>query len=96
MKHITVQAQKRTFAGNSLRGVIGLYILFKQPDMFSSSIISSPSVCFADKDILSQLVVKSELPKRVYLAFGVQVTLNVGQQQDRESDAKAFAQKIND
>ncbi len=92
--HYRADSEKRTFVGNSWGGIFGVYILFSQPDMFSSYIIGSPSVWFADKDILSQPVAKSELIKRVYMAVGGQESPDFGQQQDMVTDAKALAKKI--
>ena len=92
--HYRADPAKRTFVGNSLGGLFGAYILFSQPDMFSNYIIGSPSVWFADNDILTQSVVKSELAKRVYMAVGAQESPEFGQQQDMLAGAKALAQKI--
>ena len=78
--HYRADPAKRTFVGNSLGGLF--------------YIIGSPSVWFADNDILTQSVVKSELAKRVYMAVGAQESPEFGQQQDMLAGAKALAQKI--
>lgn len=48
-----VDPEQRTYAGNSLGGLFGAYLLFKHPDMFDSYILGSPSVWFDNHKLLS-------------------------------------------
>ncbi|MEW6997409.1 alpha/beta hydrolase [Colwelliaceae bacterium BS250] len=85
---------QRTFIGNSLGGLFGAYMLFNNPDMFSSYIIGSPSVWFNDDYILSAAVIKSETPIKVYISVGSLEKPEFGGREDMVSGAKKLAVKI--
>lgn len=92
--HYRVSTSANTFVGNSLGGLFGAYILFKQPDMFSSYILGSPSVWFNNHDILTTNVSKSNLPIKVYLSVGSLEQPAFGEKEDMLAGAKLLAQKI--
>lgn len=48
-------AQKRTFVGNSLGGLFGLYILLNQPTLFEHYVLGSPSLWYDNKALLGQV-----------------------------------------
>jgi uncharacterized protein len=60
--------------GESLGGLLNSYILWKQPEMFKSYIIISPSLIWNDKSVLKleseYFVNHKELNKAVYIAYG--------------------------
>jgi uncharacterized protein len=60
--------------GESLGGLLNSYILWKQPEMFKSYIIISPSLIWNDKSVLKleseYFVNHKELNKTVYIAYG--------------------------
>ncbi len=85
---------QRTFIGNSLGGLFGAYILFNNPDMFSSYILGSPSVWFKKNYILSTPVIKSETPIKVYISVGGLEKPEFGEREDMVSGAKKLAEKI--
>lgn len=67
----------RTYVGNSLGGLLGAYILFTKPTMFSNYILGSPSVWFKDNDIL-KIKTKLNLNKhKVFIAVGATETIKV-------------------
>ena len=84
----------RTFVGNSLGGLFGAYILFTQPDMFSSYILGSPSVWFDDNAILNTPLTKPKTKIKVYLAVGEYETPAFGEGQDMVAGAMQLRDKI--
>ncbi|AOT08707.1 alpha/beta hydrolase [Pseudoalteromonas luteoviolacea] len=64
----------RTYVGNSLGGLLGAYILFTKPDMFSNYILGSPSVWFMNNDILSIKPKKSLDAHKIFIAVGERET----------------------
>ena len=89
------EPSQRTFIGNSLGGLFGVYILFNYPDMFNSYILGSPSVWFNNHHILSSPIVKSKSTIKVYLSVGQLESPQFGEQEDMVSGAKKLAEKIN-
>ena len=86
---------QRTFVGNSLGGLFGAYILFNQPETFTSYIIGSPSVWFNKEDILSRKAQPiTGKPISVYLAVGAMERPEFGQQHDMVSGAKKLQKKL--
>ena len=94
--HYRASSTQRTFVGNSLGGLLGTYILFTQPDMFSSYIIGSPSLWFNDSYLLSESVKTPASPVRLYLSVGSLESPEYGQSQDMVAGANALADKLND
>tara|TARA_R110000751_G_scaffold98096_4_gene190900 strand:- start:60486 stop:61226 length:741 start_codon:yes stop_codon:yes gene_type:complete len=89
-----VSSTERTFVGNSLGGLFGAYILFKQSDMFSSYILGSPSVWFNNYDVLAINIRKSNFPIKVYLSVGSLEQPEFGEGEDMVTGAKKLAEKI--
>jgi uncharacterized protein len=48
-KNYRINAEKRVFVGHSFGGLLGAYILFKKPNLFSDYIIGSPSLWYDDR-----------------------------------------------
>lgn len=84
----------RTFVGNSLGGLFGAYILFTEPDLFSSYILGSPSVWFDDSAILSKPLTKPNTKIKVYLSVGEYETPAFGEGQDMIAGAVQLRDKI--
>lgn len=80
--------------GNSLGGLFAAYVLFTQPDLFSSYIIGSPSVWFDNEVILSQPVVAPKQPTKVYISVGSKETPEFGEGQNMIAGASKLAAKI--
>ncbi|WP_102796867.1 alpha/beta hydrolase [Bowmanella denitrificans] len=53
-RYRTTQAQ-RTFVGNSLGGLFGLYALLNRPTLFEHYVLGSPSLWYDNKALLSQV-----------------------------------------
>lgn len=85
----------RTFVGNSLGGLLGAYILFTAPNMFTNYIIGSPSVWFKQNDILT-IKAKPNLNKhKVFIAVGANETLEFDSlKHDMVSGAEKLKLKI--
>lgn len=84
----------RTFVGNSLGGLFGAYILFTEPDLFSSYILGSPSVWFDDNAILSTPLTEPKTKIKVYLSVGAHETPAFGEMQDMVAGAMQLRDKI--
>ena len=84
----------KTFVGNSLGGLFGAYILFTEPDLFSSYILGSPSVWFDDSAILSAPLTKPGTQIKVYLSVGEHETPAFGEMQDMVAGAMQLRDKI--
>lgn len=69
----------RTYVGNSLGGLLGAYILFTTPNMFTNYILGSPSVWYKNNDILN---IKTKLNSNKHKVF-----IAVGQNEIRELDS---------
>ena len=80
--------------GHSLGGLFGAYILFNYPDMFSSYIIGSPSVWFANNDILHSPVMKPRLPTKVYVSVGSLEQPKYGEKQHMVAGAQKLIEKM--
>lgn len=89
-----VHPEQRTYAGNSLGGLFGAYLLFKHPDMFDSYILGSPSVWFDNHKLLSMTMAKLEQPVRVYLSVGALERPQYGEQQDMVDGATRLNDKL--
>lgn len=48
-KNYRINAEKRVFVGHSFSGLLGIYILFKRPGLFTDYIIGSPSLWYDDR-----------------------------------------------
>ncbi len=73
-------AARRTFAGHSYGALFGAYVLTTQPDLFSTYILSSPSLWF-DQGLLPRLqdaAVIPAQPTRVLLSVGGYETIKPG------------------
>ncbi|MCL1038105.1 alpha/beta hydrolase [Shewanella submarina] len=85
---------RRTFVGNSLGGLFGAYILFSQPELFSSYVLGSPSVWFNKNQILSSKAEKPDVPVKVYLSVGSRETPEFGLNNDMIKGAGRLTDKI--
>lgn len=88
------KGSQRTFVGNSLGGLFGAHILFNHPDMFSSYVLGSPSVWYAENHILSVPIKTPASQISVYLSVGGLETKEAGEREAMVSGAKKLADKI--
>jgi uncharacterized protein len=76
IKHYSVDATRKIYAGHSYGGLLGTYILFTQPDMFDYYLIGSPSLWFNNKVAFnyeaSYAKANRDLKAKVYMAAGAQ------------------------
>lgn len=89
-----VDPQQLTYVGNSLGGLFGAYLLFEQPDMFSSYVLGSPSVWFDNHKLLSMAMANLKRPVRVYLSVGALERPQYGEQQDMVDGATRLNDKL--
>lgn len=65
---------RRTFVGQSYGGLLGLWILFSQPQHFSSYLLTSPSIWYAEKALMAleanYAKNHKELKARLFMATG--------------------------
>jgi predicted alpha/beta superfamily hydrolase len=63
-----------TLTGHSLGGLLALYVLFQESNLFQRYVIGSPSIAFDNKSILNSLNtfanVNTDLPARVFMGVG--------------------------
>lgn len=65
---------RRTYVGQSYGGLLGLWILFSQPQHFSSYLLTSPSIWYAEKALMAleadYAKTHKELKARLFMATG--------------------------
>jgi predicted alpha/beta superfamily hydrolase len=73
-KRYPTDPKERGYWGDSLGGLFGTYVLFTQPDTFNRYILGSPSLWWANEDVMKvaekYLASHSELPATVFLGVG--------------------------
>ena len=73
-KNYRTYPDSSAICGESLGGLLNSYILWKQPELFKSYIIISPSLIWNNKSVLKQeaefFVNHKELNKTVFIAYG--------------------------
>ncbi|MEM9631441.1 MAG: alpha/beta hydrolase-fold protein [Pseudomonadota bacterium] len=74
--------ERRILSGQSLGGSFGVWVLFERPDLFSSYILTSPTLWYKDKFVfdLEKQFAKNhdDLKAKVYLAVGELETVENG------------------
>lgn len=69
-----VDSGQRTLVGQSYGGLFGLWVALTEPGHFKNYVLTSPSIWFADHQILraaaSSAALKQDLDARIYLATG--------------------------
>jgi uncharacterized protein len=84
----------KTLVGHSLGALFGASVLFSDPTMFSSYLLSSPSVWFNRESILTVKPIQPNQPIKVYLAVGELETPEFGEGQNMVSGATQLKEKI--
>ncbi|MEP7042593.1 MAG: alpha/beta hydrolase-fold protein [Dokdonella sp.] len=82
--------QRKVYAGHSLGGLFGSYVLLTKPQMFQTYILSSPSLWF-DKHAIGQYettyaAAHTDLPARVMLYAGMYETTKAGPRYFKQTD----------
>jgi len=69
-----IDAADRTLAGQSYGGLFGLWVALHEPELFRNYVLTSPSIWFADKQILKDEAAwaagHKDLKANLYLAVG--------------------------
>ncbi len=89
--NFNVDTNNQTLFGHSLGGLFSLYTLFSKPDSFDRYLISSPSIMWADRDILSleeqYAADHQDMDKHLYISVGSKETFMV-------DDAENMVQRL--
>jgi predicted alpha/beta superfamily hydrolase len=85
-----VDKTKQIIFGHSLGGLIALRTLFRNPSVFSTYVLSSPSIWWNDKDVLADEEAFSKRARAGELHLNVLVT-SAGDEQYRGDDPKLLA-----
>ncbi|MCK8046115.1 alpha/beta hydrolase-fold protein [Shewanella sp. 1CM18E] len=89
-------SEQRTYVGNSLGGLLGGYILLKQPELFRNYLLGSPSFWWQQQTLLSQLESNSDaltkLNANIFVGIGALEHNRKGgdSEFDMVADAKRF------
>ena len=90
--------KRRTLSGQSLGGSFGAWVLLERPGVFSSYILTSPSLWFKDRYIFdveeSYAEARNDLAATVYFAVGSEETLAKGQGQPMVSQLEEFTKTL--
>lgn len=95
-----VDPARRTLVGQSYGGLFGLWVLFTEPGLFESYLLTSPSIWYAEKplhDLAAGLKRQSGVAARVYLATGGFETVNPAStdpRYNREDDMVADSREM--
>lgn len=101
-RHYRADMQRKVFAGHSLGGLFGSFVLLTRPTMFQSYILSSPSLWFDQSEIRKYerawAASNHDLPARVKLYAGSFEAIKPGPRYFREvdmiRDAQDFARTL--
>ena len=81
-KKYQADPKRRTLSGQSVGGSFGAWVMLEDPGLFSSYILTSPSLWFKDRDIfnLEKAFAQNnhDLNAKVYFAIGSEETLEKG------------------
>ena len=88
--HYRADMKRKVYAGHSLGGLFGSYVLLTRPEMFQSYILSSPSLWF-DKHVILQsesayAAAHQDLPARVMMYAGMYETTRPGPRYFKQND----------
>lgn len=78
-KNYRIDANKKVFVGHSFGGLLGVYILFNKPTLFTDYIIGSPSLWYDNRTIFNMETQYAKSNKRL----PVSVTMFVGSLETR-------------
>jgi predicted alpha/beta superfamily hydrolase len=97
-KRYNTDAANRTYVGNSFGGLLGLYILLREPTTFKNYIIGSPSIWWDNKYILdleSKTRFNKDLEANVFIAVGAEETITRDSpKHDMVGDARTFHTRL--
>ena len=97
-KNYRVDSTQRILSGHSLGGSFGAWVLLTRPDLFSSYILTSPSLWFKDEMIfdLEALYAKKHksLNINIYIATGALETPENGMRNNMVDDHKRFVRQL--
>lgn len=97
-RNYRVDMHRKIYAGHSYGGLLGAYILLTTPEMFQNYIISSPSIWFDHKAILSResdyAAKRNDMPAKVYLVVGGYETVNPASHDKRYNHTEDLVQNM--
>lgn len=89
------EAQYTGLAGSSLGGLVSMYLGMKYPDTFSRLGVVSPSVWWANKDILSKVdALTGKLPLRIWVDIGTAESGSSTENVETVADTDALVEKL--
>ena len=96
--HYRVNSEQRILSGHSLGGLFGAWVLLTKPELFSSYILTSPSLWFNQYWIfdLEQTLPpdNSSLSANVYFATGAFESIKAGMNYDMADDQVKFMRQL--
>lgn len=88
-------AEHTGLGGSSLGGIVSLYLALKYPDVFGKTAAVSPSVWFANKQIVHYAEALNSKPKtRIWLDMGTKEGQTAEQAQQSVSDARLLKETL--
>ncbi|MDG1826713.1 MAG: alpha/beta hydrolase-fold protein [Henriciella sp.] len=91
-------SKRRTLSGQSLGGSFGAWVMLERPELFSSYILTSPSLWFKDKFIFEMerefSKAETKLEAKVYFAVGSEETPSNGVRHPMRSQLEAYAKQL--
>lgn len=89
-KHYRADMGRKVFAGHSLGGLFGSYVLLTKPEMFQSYILGSPSLWFDKREILKYEAAyakhHTDLKAKVMMYIGMYETTGPGPRYFKDAD----------
>ena len=86
-RNYRIDMHRKIYVGHSYGGLFGVYMLLTEPTMFERYVISSPSLWFDNKAILTHerdyAATHEDLPASVFLAVGAYETINLASHDQR-------------
>ncbi|WP_462156726.1 alpha/beta hydrolase [Pseudoalteromonas sp. GB56] len=79
---------QRLYVGHSLGGLFGAYMALHEPDMFTGFVLSSPSIWFNKRAVLTLPFKPSKNPPKIYLSVGSLETPEHGEGENMVEEAK--------
>lgn len=88
--HYRADMSRKVFAGHSLGGLFGSYVLLTKPQMFQAYILGSPSLWFDKHEILkyeeAYAATHTDLPAKVMMYAGMYETIKPGPRYFKDTD----------
>lgn len=97
-KRYRADPARRTLAGQSYGGLFGAWVLFQEPTLFDSYVLTSPSLWYAKRKMFqveaAYAATHKDLPAKVYLITGEFEQPAFGAETDMVGDQRDFATNL--